>query len=104
MNIPEALPILSKTIELTKGVRDIDHKIELAELKGRAADIHSAMADIKMALADARDELDEKNKEIERLRKSFEFKGKTVEMNNMLYEERDRTPCWDAVLPAMRQC
>jgi hypothetical protein len=49
---------------LQKGLRDIDRKIELAELKAKAADIYSAMADLKMALVDARDEIDVKNKEI----------------------------------------
>jgi hypothetical protein len=92
MNIPEALTVLSKTIELTKGLRDIDHKIEMAELKAKAADIYSAMADLKMALVDARDEIEEKDKEIARLKKAFGFKGKTVERHNMLYEERDGNP------------
>ena len=92
MNIPEALTVLSKTIELTKGLRDIDHKIEMAELKAKAADIYSAMADLKMALVDARDEIEEKDKEIARLKTAFEFQGKTIERHNMLYEERDGHP------------
>lgn len=92
MNIPEALTIVSKTLELTKGLRDIDHKIEMAELKAKAADIYSAMADLKMALVDARDQIEQKDKEIARLKKAFEFKGKTIEAHDMIYEERDGHP------------
>jgi hypothetical protein len=92
VNIPEALTLVSKTIELTKGLRDIDHKIELAELRAKAADIYSAMADLKMALVDARDEIEDKNKEIVRLKKAFEFKGMIIERHNVLYEERDGNP------------
>jgi hypothetical protein len=66
MNIPEALTVVSKTLELTKGLRDIDHKIEVADLKAKAADIYLAMADL-MALVEARDQIDGKEKEIARL-------------------------------------
>jgi hypothetical protein len=64
MNIPEALSIASKTLELTKALRDIDHRIELAELKNKAADIYQSMADLKMALVDAHEELQSKDREI----------------------------------------
>jgi hypothetical protein len=66
MNIPEALTVVSKTLELTKGLRDIDHKIEVADLKAKAADIYLAMADL-IALVEARDQIDGKEKEIARL-------------------------------------
>jgi hypothetical protein len=92
MNIPEALTIASKTLELTKSLRDIDHRIELAELKNRAADIYQSMADLKMALVDAHEEIQNKDKEIQRLLKEFSFKGETIERHNMIYEKRDDGP------------
>jgi hypothetical protein len=92
MNIPEALTIASRTLELTKALRDIDHRIELAELKNKAADIYQSMADLKMALVDAHEELQSKDKEIQRLLKEFAFKGETIERHNMIYEKRDNGP------------
>jgi hypothetical protein len=92
MNIPEALSTASKTLELIKALRDVDHRIELAELKNKAADIYHSMADLKMALVGAHEEIQAKEKEIRRLLQEFAFKGETIERHNMIYEKRDDGP------------
>ena len=92
MNIPEAVTIASKALELTKALRELDHRMKLTELKNRAAEIYQSMADVKMALVDAHHELQGLESEILRLRREFAFKGQTVEHRNMIYEKRDGKP------------
>lgn len=67
MDIMSGLTAISKALEITKALKDIEGQANDATYKLQIADLHSALADAKIALAEARENLADKNQEISRL-------------------------------------
>lgn len=81
MDISSALTVASKTLELVKGLRTLDHELDKAELKSAMADLYGDLSDIKMALADAQRELAIRDQKIKELEQRFKGSETLVEKN-----------------------
>jgi hypothetical protein len=88
MDIMTALSAATKSLELVKGLKDLNRQISEAELKSRAAELLSSLADLKIALVDARDEIDAKAREIAGLKAAFQLRGECVRQGNFLYDRK----------------
>ena len=82
MDIMTGLSAISKTLEVTKELRNIDKEMDLAELKLRIADLTDGLLEAKQALIDAQERERELRAEIEELKAT----GRYEDDNGLLYE------------------
>jgi hypothetical protein len=68
LDIPLAIGLATKSLELVKALRDIDKELGEAELKAKAAELLSNLADVKIALVEAGDELRQRDAKIAQLK------------------------------------
>lgn len=73
MDLTTGLNAISKTLELTKELRAIDSRVDMATLKLKIADLTDSLLDSKQALLDAKQREDELLKEIARLKSLEQF-------------------------------
>jgi hypothetical protein len=88
MDIPLALTMLSKSLEVLKAIRDIDKDFDEASYKAKIAELMNSVADAKIALIDAREELAAREKEIARLKDGLKFReDHTIIVQGRRYEK-----------------
>lgn len=61
MDVMMGLTLASKSLELLKGLRDIDAEFNKAEYKLKIAEFYTNLAGIKIALSEAKTQLHEKD-------------------------------------------
>ena len=104
LDIPLALGLTTKSLELVKALRDIDKQLGEAELKAKAAELLSNLADVKIALVEAGDELRERDAMITRLKAAFQLKEDCVRQNDFLYSKSPAgTPTGSPYCPRCEQ-
>jgi hypothetical protein len=72
-------------VEIAKTIKDLDTKVQQAELKLKVADLLGALADAKIAATELQDLLVKKDEEIGELRKSIAIKGDVVRSGDAYY-------------------
>lgn len=101
MDIGAAIAVAGETLKLVKGLKDLDHALDKAELKSAMADLYSNLADVKIALSDAQQEMRDKNDEIENLKALLDEKRSMVEVDGYTYQaNEDGTPVGLPFCPA----
>ena len=116
-------------VEIAKTIKDLDAKVQQAELKLKVADLLGALADAKIAATELQDLVAKKDEEIGELRKSIAIKGDVVRRGDAYYMKGSGgaaagepycTRCWeveaklfhlvrhpsrpDQVCPCVRRC
>lgn len=89
MDIAAAITTASATIELVKGLRELDRSLEKSELKIQMADLYEKLFEVKMALIDAREEISEKDRAISTLQEKLKSKDLLVEKNGFHYKAKE---------------
>ncbi len=92
MEIAAAITAMSATIKLAKTLKDLDHDLDKAELKGQMAELYNSLADVKMGLTDASLELKEKDNKIRELEEHLQFKAELIDVEGFKYDEKDGSP------------
>ncbi len=72
-------------VEIAKTIKDLDAKVQQAELKLKIAELLGALADAKIAATELQDLLVKKEEEIAELRKSLAIKGDVVRSGDAYY-------------------
>ncbi len=73
-----------------KGLKDLDHALDKAELKSAMVDLHSNLADVKIALSDAQSELHQRDERIAELEAALENKATLKEVDGFMYAVDDQ--------------
>lgn len=97
IDIMTGLSAISETLKITKELRSIDNKIDVAELKLRLSDLIDSLLNAKEALQDAKENERSLKLDIEKLTGLLEERGKYEDENGCLYYlddsgERDGEP------------
>lgn len=85
MDIGAAITVAGETLRIVKGLKDLDHALDKAELKSAMADLYSNLADVRIALSDAQGELHQRNARIAELEAALENKATLKEVDGFMY-------------------
>jgi hypothetical protein len=86
VGVAEALTAATAAFGLAKQIVSVDHELDKASLKLKAADLMEALATAKAGLVDAREELRDKDDQLARLRETMKRHAATVEHEGYTYE------------------
>ena len=86
MDLMTGLSVISKILEITKELRQIDDKIVVAEFKLRISDIVDKLLDAKAALQDAQAQELQLRAEISDLKAKAKNHAKLKDSNGLLFE------------------
>ena len=89
MDIMTGLTAISETLKITKELRSIDNKVDVAELKLRLSDLVDSLLNAKEALQDAKEQERALEFKIEELTQLLDQRGKFEDENGALYELDD---------------
>ena len=86
MDLLTGLTAIKQTLDITKELRNIDGKINVAEFKLRLADMVGRLLEAQEALQDARERERDLQHEIRGLKEALIKRGKLIDENGFLFE------------------
>ena len=87
MDLMLGLTAASQALEIVQRLRDISKGLDEAETKLQLAELYGKLADVKVALADAKVGLQEKDESIRDLTDRLAFKAELVELDGFKYRK-----------------
>ncbi|MGC9419878.1 MAG: hypothetical protein ACP5EN_12990 [Rhodovulum sp.] len=85
MDLGSAITAISQTVNLAKGLRSVEHKLDLAELKLRLSEVIDGLLDAKQALQEAKQNEWELQNTISQLEQRLEEQGKYRDKDGLLF-------------------
>lgn len=101
MDLMLGLSAANQALEIVQRLRDISKGLDEAETKLQLADLYGKLADVKVALADAKVSLQDKDESIRDLSERLAFKEELVERGGFKYrKDADGKPFGGPFCPA----
>lgn len=92
MDFAAALAAAAQALGIVKQLREIDHAMNVGDLKAKMADLYGKLANVRMALTDAQEALRVKDAEIAALKKRQIEEKPMIEAHGFQHEEVDGKP------------